>query len=43
MAEFAMAPADTPANLREALPVFLSHASPRLLLCAFAAAALGRV
>ncbi len=43
MAESAMAPADTPANLREALPVFLSHASPRLLLCAFAAAALGRV
>ena len=38
-----MAPADTPSDLREALPVFVSHASPRLLLAAFAAAARARV
>ena len=38
-----MAPADTPANLREALPVFVGHASPRLLLCAFAVAATARI
>jgi Fatty acid hydroxylase len=38
-----MGPADTPTQLREALPVFVRHASPRLLLAAFAAAALGRV
>jgi Fatty acid hydroxylase superfamily len=38
-----MVPSDTPTHLREALPVFLRHASPRLLLGAFAAAALGRI
>jgi hypothetical protein len=34
----AMVPGDTPSTLREALPVFLGHASPRLLLGAFAVA-----
>jgi hypothetical protein len=38
-----MAPRDTPSNLREALPVFVRHASPRLLLCAFAVVATVRV
>ena len=38
-----IAPGDTPSTLREALPVFIGHASPRLLLCAFAAVAAGRV
>src|SRR3989442_10225197 len=36
-------PAGTPATLREALPVFARHASPRLLFAAFAAAAAARV
>jgi hypothetical protein len=39
----AIAPGDTPSTLREALPVFVGHASPRLLLCAFAAVAAARV
>ncbi len=38
-----MAPGDTPSNAREALPVFFSHASPRLLLIAFTAALSARV
>src|SRR5262249_44815427 len=37
------APADTPTGWREALPVFVGHASPRLLLLAFAAAAAARI
>ncbi len=37
------APGDTPATLREALPVFLGHASPRVLLAAFAAALAARI
>ena len=36
-------PGSTPATLREALPVFVGHASPRLLLGAFAVAATARV
>jgi sterol desaturase/sphingolipid hydroxylase (fatty acid hydroxylase superfamily) len=35
--------ADTPRTLREALPVFLGHGSPRVLLLAFAAAVAARV
>jgi hypothetical protein len=38
-----VAPADTPASWREALRVFVGHASPRLLLVAFAAALAARV
>jgi hypothetical protein len=34
--------ADTPRTLREALPVFLGHGSPRVLLLAFAAAVTAR-
>jgi hypothetical protein len=37
------APADTPSHWREAVRVFARHASPRLLLVAFAAAAAARV
>jgi hypothetical protein len=39
----AAGPADTPSTLREALPEFARHASPRLLVAAFAAAAAARV
>ena len=39
----AKAPGDTPGSLREALPVFLGHGSPRVLLCAFAGAASARI
>src|SRR5262245_10606566 len=39
----AMAPADTPSDARAALRVFVRHASPRLLLGAFAALAAARV
>src|SRR6185503_5473663 len=38
-----MAPADTPTSWREALPVFVGHASPRLLVLAFAVAAAARI